>query len=465
MKATLRSVWVTRRSLLGMGVIVAGGIVGAACGAVPAATPAAEAPKSAEKPAAAPAKAAEPVTLVWMVEGYDLGIKTQEEGAKIFEAKNPNIKLKQVNFQSQSDYLNQWLAGAGPDLTTGWDSDFIGAGRSGLLLPLDNYIKKDSQAVPLEDYITGQIKAYQYPSVGLFALPATAAVDTLHYHKVLFQNAGLEAPDATWDWNKYREALRKLTNSAAQQWGGLLPPQLPAYTMMLLLGNGANLVDPQDDRKAAFASEKGLQALQWAYDLMWKDRSLLTRAEFTKLTGQQHPHDALGTGKVATLQYVSQSIPVLAQRHPNAVDTWDVAMVPTGPARRVMHVYTDAWGINKATKVADAAWELMKFLQSAAWLEIWIKVAAAQPPRLSLQDRYVTLTKQNFPALANKKLESVAEAVKKQYVHAREFFRKDADSWKIYTTAWNATIVNNEKSLVDTFRDAAKQIDALNAGS
>ncbi|MDI7277864.1 MAG: extracellular solute-binding protein, partial [Anaerolineae bacterium] len=59
---------------------------------------------------------------------------------------------------------------------------------------------------------------------------------------------------------------------------------------------------------------------------------------------------------------------------------WDVAYPPKSPntGKRGSVVYTDQWGIYSGSKVAEQAWDFVKFLTSHKGQEMWTELIGAR---------------------------------------------------------------------------------------
>ena len=102
-------------------------------------------------------------------------------------------------------------------------------------------------------------------------------------------------------------------------------------------------------------------------------------------------------------------------------------MLPKGPAQRASHASTDGWAIFSGSKQQEAAWALMKFLQTDPWIEPAIGIAGHVPARKSWLDRYPQLMKQAYPALADKNLAVFTEPSKQDHAFPQQLFKKHLD--------------------------------------
>jgi len=409
------------------------------------------------------------VHLRWSTWGDDKNPMVQgaARGLEIFSQKFPHIRVTaepQISTPgglswTEKNYA-EWVAGTGPDVSGACCATLPDWGRQGLMLNLDPYLKRDARQVPLADYAAALLKTWNLPDRGQFALPMYMGTMALYYNRDLFRRHGVPFPDGTWDWQKWREAMLKLTNPDQQRWAWYVAVNFPRPGIYIRQ-NGGWQVDPRDNTKAAFDQPPALNALQWLHDRMWKDRTMARAADISRLG--MATYIALGNGNLAMLTEGSWILARWGREQPDLVANWDMATLPRGPVKRDTGSTIDGWAIWKGTKYPEEAWELVKFLQSDAWIEIAVTIVGHQPARKSWQDRFVELTKKGIPQLADKNIKAFTEATKQDYANPEQFFKKDQESKKVWTEAVNATFVRNEQSVVDAFRKAAQQINAINA--
>ena len=104
----------------------------------------------------------------------------------------------------------------------------------------------------------------------------------------------------------------------------------------------------------------------------------------------------------------------------------------------------------------------MKFLQSEDWLEPAISIAGHLPARKSWLDRFATLMKKAYPALSDKNLAAFTDGHKNDYARPLQLFKRHLDSAKVFDDTIQAVFIRNERPVADAFRDAARQINAIN---
>jgi multiple sugar transport system substrate-binding protein len=356
-------------------------------------------------------------------------------------------------------------AGSGPDLSGHCCEYGPAFSREGFLLDLDPYLKRDAKAVPMADYVEWLIKLFHSPENGQFALPMYTGTVALMFSRRRFQEKGVPLPDDTWDWNKYREVALKLAEPDNKKWARADVGAGSMYRRFFQ--NGANAVDPKDDRVAVFGSAKAIEALEFERNGIQKDRSVVPVA------GPKAPPETSGTTQTQYVQinsgYISMweggsyTLTRYITMLNDEVD-WDVVALPKGPVARVTLATNDGWSIWSGTKARDASWELLKFLQSDEWTDIATRTAGQQSARRSHQQKWLASIKEANPKLANKNLKPFAEAVEQNYARPIEFWRKDVDAKKIFTDAYNQAVRDGADEVAVAMKAAAEAINQLHKG-
>jgi len=444
-----RTTGTTRRAYLRSGAAAAtAGAVLMACGPLTGGAPAADTSK--------------PLTLRWGYYAEQPVIDTVKKTLPIFLGKHPNYTVaEEVNKDSGLGYGPQLASGDAPDVMAICCYGVPVWAEQGLLTSLDALLKRDGKEVPLSDYAPLLMNYWTLPqSGGLFALPMSAYTRGMYFNRDFFKRKGIAPPDANWDWNKIRDSALALNEPADRHWGFSIP-LIYETTGHFIRGNGGWHVDPKDNRKAVFDSPQALDALQWLHDRIWKDKTFPLPADVSS-TGLQ-AYQAVATGNLAMAIDGSWKVTQLITSRPSELDQWDVIQLPKGPVQRDTHASTDGWTIFKGTKQPEASWQLMKFLQSDDWLEPAISIAGHLPARKSWLDRFSVLMKKAYPALNDKNLAAFTDGHKNDYAHPLQLFKRHLDSTKVFDDMIQAVFIRNERPVADGFRDAARQINAINA--
>ena len=89
--------------------------------------------------------------------------------------------------------------------------------ENGLLLDLTDKIAA-SDKIDLSNYYEDITKLYESDGK-IYALPKDIDTIALWYNKTMFDEAGVEYPNAEWTWDDFYEAAKKLTKDDGSQWG------------------------------------------------------------------------------------------------------------------------------------------------------------------------------------------------------------------------------------------------------
>jgi multiple sugar transport system substrate-binding protein len=423
-------------------------------------------------------KSSREVTIRWSTWGDDkntFNTDAAPKGVKVFGEMFPKVKVVIEPQVGASEVwgqknLTEWLAGTGPDLSGHCCTVGVQWARDGLFLDLNERIRRDIPDRIRQDYVEWLMKLFNQPGAGQFGLPMYSGTIGLFYNKVLFQRKGVAPPDDTWDWNKYREAAIKLNDPAAGVFGRRRINGIDRIAQRIHQAGG-NWFDPNDGSRAFFDRPEAMQALQYERDANLKDRYTAFEGQFNATSGMDlwQAHSAQ---KFAMWEEGSWTlVRMVTQVEKDVVPQWDVAPLPKGPRQRDTLATHDGWAIWKGSKVADEAWELLKFLQSDQWLDINVPITGQQPARKSFQDRWMKALKDSNPQLASKNLKPFTDAINQNYARPKEFLRKrQADAEAIINTMLNEAVYvaetapaikNGEKALDAAVRDAASQVNEL----
>ena len=244
------------------------------------------------------------------------------------------------------------------------------------LLPIDSLVSDGSIdtsliAKPLVDmYNFGGTQygvPYQYDTIGLF------------YNKDLFDAAGMDYPDDTWDWETFRDAAEKLTDADKGQWGvGLQTSFQEGFSNFVFQNEGKLLND--DATKSLIDEPAACEALEYV--------AAFFTDELTPGIPVQQANPVADTlfpaGQVAMLPGGSFRASTYAKADANI----DVAPLPQGKTRAtVIHgVAHVGWS---RTKAPGAVLELINFLASEDAEKIVGESGMGLPAREGLEQTWL----------------------------------------------------------------------------
>lgn len=257
--------------------------------------------------------------------------------------------------------------------------------KRNLLAELDPYIARDK--VDTADFYPGLLKAFQYRGK-TYGLPKDWSSLAMEYNQELMKAAGVEKPPATWD--ELKAATQKLTAKDKQQFGTVIPPELPRFGAFVYQAGGKLISD--DGTKIALNSPEGQQALDFYYGL-YKDGVASTPAD----TGTGWPGDAFIKQKAAIVFEGNWMLPALKKDAPNL--QFGIAEMPTGPKGKGTFAFTVSYSISNRSPNKDAAWFLVNYLTGPEGMKKWTSLGLAMPSRKSLEAGWLAQFKEREPFL------------------------------------------------------------------
>ena len=359
----------SRRSLLGWGGVVGGGVLLAACGAQPAAMTETEA--EAEAPKAEMAEkvpeARKVVHTDWWVPGGSPTLDEYFSGIKAdFQDLNPGTTVEYVFVKGTigvQDHVTTMIA-AGEQVDTSQVSVafILNWLLKDFLQPLDPFQAKDPDSAPDKFVDSGRFfnqhngMTYGIPYDG----PSTVVMGL---NTRLLTDAGLDtAREVTWNWDwdtflEYAQKVHEVEGDNITRLGYRTSGFSVSGIGRWIYPNGATLYT-EDNSAAAFDSPQGIAAGQFKEDLKIK-----------------HKFDPLPEGatfvneQVVISQQGSWSVGYIFGN--NETLEFDFAPLPKGPdgATPGSMTWTNQWCLFSVSPDPELAWSWMSWVNSEATLE------------------------------------------------------------------------------------------------
>ena len=363
-----------RRSFLRLSAITAGGGLLAACVA-PAAAPDDSGDGMAEEPIE-----------IRLAEGSWVGPEGiafwTDEIIPGFEEGHPGINVTFENAESP-DYADklytQAVAGDSPDVMFVWGNINYNLMQKGQLLQLDDYFGSDY----LEDFYPAIVNAHLMDGQ-LFGLPKYVSTVVMAYNKNILDEAGVDHPDGSWNWDDYLAAFEATTrrddDDNIVQWGNYVAQEfLQHYVWM----NGGEWMNTEVfGTKCLLDGEKALAGLKFNHDQIYGDAPVAPVAGSIPEVGWWN---VFSTGKVAFME--SHSWTVTNYIRENDFE-WDFTDLPTArDGARAGLTFANGYVIAKKTKEVDASVQLATFLTSPEAQRVMaLSIVGLQPSRRSVAD-------------------------------------------------------------------------------
>jgi multiple sugar transport system substrate-binding protein len=275
-----------------------------------------------------------------------------------FEKTHPKIHVE-IEITPWARMLDKLMissaGGRPPDVTRISSEWFPPIAAKGLLEPLDKYVKRDHY--DLDDFYPESINGWGKWKGQLLEIPTDIDIYAMYYNKDMFDKNHIPYPDETWDWNKYLEVAKKLTqdtdgNKQIDQWGTTLDQWWEDY----VYANGGTIVTP-DGNQCTLDQPAAYDGIQFMADLINKYHVSPTAEE----AANQGTSKLFTGGKIGMTISGSWAAELIYKKEITTFK-YDVAPIPKGPKSRVSIICGAAYAILSRSKHKEAAWQLVKFM-------------------------------------------------------------------------------------------------------
>ncbi|MCY3901331.1 MAG: extracellular solute-binding protein [Caldilineaceae bacterium] len=361
-----------RRDFLSLSVATAGGGLLTACVA-PAAAPEDSGTSMAEEPIE-----------IRLAEGSWVGPEGiafwTDEIIPSFEEGNPGINVTFENAESP-DYADklytQAVAGDSPDVMFVWDNINYNLLQKGQLLQLDDYFESEY----LEDFYPALVNAHLLDGQ-LFGMPKYVSTVVMAYNKDLLDEAGVNHPDGSWNWDDYLAAYEATTkrddSGNIVQWGNYVAQ---GYIQHYVWMNGGEWMNTEIfGTKCLLDSEEAVEALKFNHSQIYGDNPVAPIAGSIPEVGWWN---VFSTGKVAFMESHSWTVTNYIRENDFAWDFIDLPVARDGTKAGL--TFCNGYVIAKKTKEPDASVQLVRFLTSPQAEEVMaLSIVGLQPARRSV---------------------------------------------------------------------------------
>jgi multiple sugar transport system substrate-binding protein len=228
----------------------------------------------------------------------DAESKALNAAAKQWNQANPSEKVSLI-FTSNDTALQKtvanFTAGNYPDVAYEYGSSAAQLARQPKLVDLTS--KVAAAGMDWNDFYPSE-RAAATVKGKVVGVPSLVDNLSLVYNKKAFQQAGVALPNASWTWQDFRTAAKKLTKPSTHNYGWAYVNDGSEDTvwryLAMLWQAGGDLLN-QDNTKPVFDSPAGLAALEQLRNMTVVDKSVYLD------TGNQNYINLFNSGKVAML--------------------------------------------------------------------------------------------------------------------------------------------------------------------
>ena len=192
----------------------------------------------------------------------------QEPGMKAiadaYMAEHPNVTIE-VQVTPWGEYWTKLEAGAMGDSMP--DVFWMHSNQFFKYVTADKLLSLDDLDYDYSPYPEGVTSLYTYEG-SHYAIPKDYDTIALVYNKEIFDAAGEPYPDDTWDWAKFLEVAKKLTDPENGIYGFGAPNDRQSGYLNLIYQNGGFAFE---DGKSGYDLPETKEAIQFWVDLMLKE--------------------------------------------------------------------------------------------------------------------------------------------------------------------------------------------------
>ncbi|MCJ7842315.1 sugar ABC transporter substrate-binding protein [Lederbergia sp. NSJ-179] len=309
-----------------------------------------------------------------------------EKIAEEFMNKNPNIHVK-VQVIPWDQYWTKLEASANgqtlPDVFWMHGSEAHRYMKADVLLDITDSYKKVEGNFP-EDLVD----LYSYDGNN-YGIPKDVSTVGLWYNKQIFDENGIAYPDESWDWDKFKEVAKQLTDSDKGIYGFAASNDTEVGYYNAIFQNEGNVIS-DDKTKSELNSPATQEALQWWGDFSLKDKSSPSIVEFA----ENNVRSLFLSGKIAMI-YDGSWMYGEYSSNDDMKQNIDVAVLPKGKTKAT--VYNGlANSVSAYTENKDAAIKFVDFLSSKQGMEIQGESTVAIPAYKGTEAKFIEATEDTF---------------------------------------------------------------------
>ena len=397
----------------------------------------------------APASSGAPTTVTYMIYAGETERVAWEATKSGFETAHPNLKLE-INYAPINDStfnyderLRVMMAGGNsPDTVRVAVRAFASEGS---LLELDSYIQKDKTS-DLGDNLPGVLDTGKWKGK-TYVLVGKLGPQVLFYNVRRFQEAGIALPKdqaekGTWNFDAFVQAAERLNNRRDT------PPRQIAYgpytSFWSWVAMGGGKPFNADYTEGSMDKPENFDPAQFRADLLLK-RNVAVKPDDP---ATHKSWQGFADGQVS--MFISGPWQ-MARIHGRLSDPWDIAPPPLQKNGKP-HMNAGGEAVWKGSKVPDAAYRWVAFMEGKEGQRIWSGLGTDLPGRKSVLADFVAgkLFKDPKMAPPNNKL-WLDIVPKSEKVH---MLTNDAN--RIYNAAW-ADVEAGKLTARDAFTEANRQ--------
>src|SRR5699024_5925385 len=213
-----------------------------------------------------------------------------------FEEENPEVTVKLETTPFKEYFTKMDAAAQGDELPDVFWMNGLNVEKyavNDMIKPLNDDIS-DSD-IDLENYPEGISELYDLEGKQ-YGIPKDFDSVVLVYNKEMFDEAGVDYPDESWDWDKFVEASKELTDTDENIYGFASYQDDQTYYFNTVLSNGGYIIS-DDKKKSALGETETIEGNQKLVDMIDEHKVSPSHNQMV----DNPPKDMFMAGKVAMI--------------------------------------------------------------------------------------------------------------------------------------------------------------------
>ena len=245
-----------------------------------------------------------------------------------------------------------------PDVFWMHSNEFTKYAEYDMLLDISEKISA-SESLDMSKFPQDIVGIYNYDGKQL-AVPKDFDTIALWYNKTMFDEAGVSYPDASWTWDDFAEACRKLTKEDGSQYGYALKPSNNQDGWYNIVYDMGGEIINKDRTASGMNAEGTIRALEFVTGLV---KNGYTPAY--EVMTENNPEALFEAGKVAMITQGSWMLAELCNNDYVKANC-DIAVLPKdAQTGRRASIYNGlGWASAANTDKPEEAWALIEYLGS-----------------------------------------------------------------------------------------------------
>lgn len=298
-----------------------------------------------------------------------------------FEEENPGVTVKLETTPFKEYFTKMDAAAQGDELPDVFWMNGLNVEKyavNDMIKPLNDDIS-DSD-IDLENYPEGISELYDLEGKQ-YGIPKDFDSVVLVYNKEMFDEAGVDYPDESWDWDKFVEASKELTDTDENIYGFASYQDDQTYYFNTVLSNGGYIIS-DDKKKSGFGEPETIEGIQKLVDMIDEHKVSPSHNQMV----DNPPKDMFMAGKVAMIFDGTWNLVEYAEND-YTTDKIDIAVLPSLKERKAV---TNGLGyvMSNNTDHPEEAWKFMEFLGSERANEIQSEAGEAIPAFEGAEDEW-----------------------------------------------------------------------------